>query len=58
MAVRTQDERHREMDELFKSTKNNEGNQGGERAVSQVQKKTFSERIHAQEKEVTSKEHR
>lgn len=55
----TQDERHREMDELFKSTKNNEESQGGERAVSQVQKKkTFSERIHAQEKEVTSKEHR
>lgn len=35
----TQDERHREMDELFKSTKNNEESQGGERAVSQVQKK-------------------
>ena len=38
LAVRTQDERYREIGELFKRTKNNEESQGGKRTVSQVQK--------------------
>ena len=33
LTVRTQNERHREVDELFKRTKNNEESQGGKRAV-------------------------
>lgn len=42
-----EEERHRERDELFKSTKNNDRSQNGERAVSRLQKKIFSGRIHA-----------
>ena len=33
LTVRTQNERHREIGELFKRTKNNEESQGGKRAV-------------------------
>ena len=51
LAVRTQDERYREIGELFKRTKNNEESQGGKRTVSQVQKKCFSKSIHAQDKD-------
>ena len=37
-----EEERHRERDELFKSTKNNDRSQNGERAVSRLQKKKSS----------------
>ena len=33
LAVRTQDERHREIGKLFKRTKTNEESQGGKKAV-------------------------